>query len=89
VTPIDGQYVHARYTFFVALDPATGEKSRMGVGFARDFCKQIEQDIPIWEAKIYRDKPALARGETAITEFRNWAKRSYVDAGRSSEWYVV
>ena len=80
VTPIDGEYVDARYTFFVSLDPETGEKSRMGMGFVRDFCKQIEQDIPIWEAKIYRDRPALARGESAITEFRNWANRSYAVA---------
>jgi phenylpropionate dioxygenase-like ring-hydroxylating dioxygenase large terminal subunit len=77
VTPIDGILVDARYTFFVSLDPETGEKTRLGMGFARDFCKQIEQDIPIWEAKIYRDKPALARGERAITEFRNWAEQSY------------
>ena len=81
MTPIDGEYVDARYTFFVALDPETGEKTRMGMGFARDFCKQIEQDIPIWEAKIYRDKPALARGESAITEFRNWAELSYAGLG--------
>lgn len=80
VTPIDGEFVDARYTFFVALDPETGEKTRMGMGFARDFCKQIEQDIPIWEAKIYRDRPALARGESAITEFRNWAERSYAES---------
>jgi hypothetical protein len=80
VTPIDGELVDARYTFFVSLDPDTGEKTRMGMGFARDFCKQIEQDIPIWEAKIYRDKPALARGESAITEFRNWAERSYAES---------
>jgi hypothetical protein len=67
------------YTFFVALDPETGEKF-MGMGFARDFCKQIEQDIPMWEAKIYRDRPALARGESAITEFRNWAEQSCAES---------
>ncbi|EHB45739.1 Rieske (2Fe-2S) iron-sulfur domain protein [Mycolicibacterium rhodesiae JS60] len=77
VTPIDGEYVDARYTFFVALDPETGERTRMGMGFARDFCKQIEQDIPIWEAKLYRERPALATGESAITEFRSWAAQSY------------
>lgn len=77
VTPIDGEYVEARYTFFVAVDPTTGEMTRMGLGFARDFCKQIEQDIPIWENKIYRDRPALARGEAAIIKFRNWAEQSY------------
>ena len=79
VTPIDGEYVEARYTFFVAVEPETGEMTRMGVGFARDFCKQIEQDIPIWENKIYRDRPKLAQGEAAIMEFRNWAQLSYDD----------
>ena len=61
-------------------DPQTDEMTRMGLGFARDFCKQIEQDIPIWENKIYRDRPQLARGEGAITEFRAWARQSYKEA---------
>jgi len=77
VTPIDGEMVDARYTFFVQLDPKSGEMSRMGLGFARDFCKQIEQDIPIWENKVYRGKPQLAAGEQAITTFRAWATESY------------
>jgi hypothetical protein len=72
--------VDARYTFFVQTDPDSGEMTRMGLGFARDFCKQIEQDIPIWENKIYRDRPQLARGEGAITEFRAWARQSYEEA---------
>jgi nitrite reductase/ring-hydroxylating ferredoxin subunit len=72
--------VDARYTFFVHADPQTGEMTRMGLGFARDFCNQIEQDIPIWENKIYRDRPQLARGEGAITEFRAWARQSYEEA---------
>jgi hypothetical protein len=58
----------------------SSEVTRMGLGFARDFCKQIEQDIPIWENKIYRDRPQLARGEGAITEFRAWARQSYEEA---------
>jgi hypothetical protein len=61
-------------------DTRTGEMTRIRVGFARDFCKQIEQDIPIWESKIYRDRPQLARGEGAITEFRAWARQSYEEA---------
>ncbi len=80
VTPIDGEFVDARYTFFVQVDQRSGEMSRMGLGFARDFCKQIEQDIPIWENKIYRDRPQLARGEGAINEFRTWARHSYEEA---------
>jgi hypothetical protein len=37
----------------------------------------IEQDIPIWANKIFRDRPQLARGEYATTEFRAWARQSY------------
>jgi hypothetical protein len=32
------------------------------------------------ENKIYRDRPPLARGESAITEFRAWARQSYEEA---------
>jgi hypothetical protein len=35
---------------------------------------------PIWENKIYRDRPQLARGEGAITEFRAWARQSSEEA---------
>ena len=77
VTPVDGDLVEARYTFFVALDPRSGDMSRMGLGFARDFCEQIEQDIPIWEHKLYRERPQLANGESAIMTFRSWAEASY------------
>ena len=70
----------ARYTFFVQTNPDSGEMSRMGLGFARDFCKQIEQDIPIWENKIYRERPQLARGESAISKFRAWAWQSCLEA---------
>jgi hypothetical protein len=80
VTPIDGEFVDARYTFFVQTDQESGEMTRMGLGFARDFCRQIEQDIPIWENKIYRDRPQLARGEGAINDFRAWARHSYEEA---------
>lgn len=85
VTPIDGEYVDARYTFFVAVDRDSGEMTTMGKGFVRDFCQQIEQDIPIWESKIYRDQPALARGEAAILKFRSWAEQSYATAAHSSD----
>jgi hypothetical protein len=36
--------------------------------------------LGLWQSKIYRDRPQLARGEGAITEFRVWARRSYEEA---------
>jgi phenylpropionate dioxygenase-like ring-hydroxylating dioxygenase large terminal subunit len=76
-TPIDEHTVEARYTFLVLRDEETGEMSRIGVGMMRDFIKQIQQDIPIWENKVYRAKPQLARGEQAIITFRKWATTCY------------
>jgi phenylpropionate dioxygenase-like ring-hydroxylating dioxygenase large terminal subunit len=75
-TPIDGERVDARYTFLVQRDD-TGQMSRLGLGMMKDFLKQIGQDIPIWENKIYRAKPQLASGESAVTTFRKWAQRAY------------
>ena len=78
-TPVDGEYVDARYTFLVQRDRGggAGGMSRLGVGMMKDFMKQITQDIPIWENKIYRRKPQLASGEGAVTNFRDWAQQSY------------
>jgi hypothetical protein len=41
------------------------------------YSREVEQDIPIW---AYRDRPQLARGDVAITEFRAWAWQSYEEA---------
>lgn len=85
-TPVDGDVVDVRYTFLVQRDSETNEMSRLGVGMMRDFLKQIRQDIPIWESKVYRAKPQLARGEGAVMEFRKWAQRSYPDVVRDPEF---
>lgn len=63
VTPIDGEYVEARYTFFVAVEPETGEMTRMGMGFARDFCKQIGQDIPSGRTRFTATGPNWLRAK--------------------------
>lgn len=90
VTPVDGEHVDARYTFLAPRDPESGEISRLGRGFIRDFMRQITQDIPIWEHKVYRERPSLAKGEGPIMEFRRWARRFYCPdgdrpAGREAE----
>ena len=38
----------------------------------------------IGKNKIYRDRPLLARGEGAITEFRAWARQSYESANQEA-----
>ena len=47
-------------------------------------CKQIEQDIPIWENKIYVHPPVLVDGDGPIGLFRRWAKQFYAGAPEAS-----
>lgn len=37
--------------------------------------KVIDQDVPIWESKVYRSRPPLTEGEQPIMQFRRWARQ--------------
>lgn len=79
VTPVDGEQVEARYLFLLPRDPEGDGPSRYGLGLTKDFIKQIQQDIPIWEHKCYRDRPGLAAGEADLMRYRRWAGQFYPD----------
>ncbi len=40
-------------------------------------CIEVEQDIPVWENKIYVEPPALAKGDGPIAAYRSWARQFY------------
>ena len=53
---------------------------RVGEAFAKEVNRQLrEEDAPIWEAKIYREKPYLCDGDGPFMRFRRWAKQFYVE----------
>ena len=37
----------------------------------------IDQDVPIWENKIYRARPLLSETDGPIMKYRNWARQFY------------
>ena len=39
--------------------------------------RTIDQDVPIWENKVYRNRPLLSDGDGPIIRYRNWAKQFY------------
>jgi len=59
-----------------ARDP---QIDRIGHAFAKEVNRQLQQDQPIWEAKIYREKPSLCDGDGPFVRFRSWAKQFYAD----------
>lgn len=44
----------------------------------REVGHTIDQDVPIWENKLYRARPRLSRADGPIMQFRKWAQQFYV-----------
>jgi len=45
----------------------------------RDAKEDYARDIPIWEKKIYLERPLLARGDGPIMKLRAWAQQFYAE----------
>ena len=39
--------------------------------------EEFYRDIPVWEAKVYRQRPLLCHIEGDIVRIRNWAQQFY------------
>src|SRR4051794_12309092 len=72
-TPIDQENVHVRWTF--STPASLGDEAVSGISQA--FLAGVSQDIPIWENKIYQERPVLAKEEKGILQHREWAKQFY------------
>ena len=77
VTPVDEEHIELRGVVNVGkLD--TPEATRAyAEGLAQEVFRQWEADVPIWEHKVYRAKPALNDYETAVATFRRWYSQFY------------
>ena len=72
-TPIDEESVHVRWVFTAPRANGPDAAAEAADGFLAG----VSQDIPIWENKIYRDRPVLTRSERPILEHRRWARQFY------------
>ncbi len=78
-TPIDDETCEVNFAF--AQQKVNGETPQGGVHDAliADIRKQLEEDKPIWENKVYRALPILCDGDGPIFKFRKWMNQFYVD----------
>ncbi len=81
VTPVDEENVHIRWVF---IFPKSMEK--FSPRMISEFVKQVGEDVPIWENKVYVEKPLLIKGDGPIIEFRHWAKQFYGEEVPASAW---
>jgi phenylpropionate dioxygenase-like ring-hydroxylating dioxygenase large terminal subunit len=88
-TPIDPRRVAFR--FGVALRVGGSDRSvararlllswLLTHGLGPAFRHDLRQDFPIWEHKVYVERPRLAQGDGPIAAYRRWAAQFYTAAG--------
>jgi phenylpropionate dioxygenase-like ring-hydroxylating dioxygenase large terminal subunit len=81
VTPVDEEHVHIRWVF--TTPRSMGEFSAKMI---QTFVSALAEDVPIWENKIYVEKPLLIKGDGPIIEFRHWAKQFYGEGVPTRPW---
>jgi hypothetical protein len=76
-TPIDDE--HCELTLSVLIrDPETGPGlSAQGRAHVEALFAQVDQDVPIFEHKVYRAKPPLVEDDGPLPVLRRWAQQFY------------
>ena len=78
LTPIDREYLEVDLVFTMKKlvnKPLT--HLFIAPWLMRGIGKNLEQDIPIWENKIFQTHPLLCDGDGPISQYRRWAKQFY------------
>jgi 3-Ketosteroid 9alpha-hydroxylase C-terminal domain len=76
-TPVDDEITEISLHFsMVALDD---EAATEAIAKLNDDVTnaQFTQDVPIWENKIYRERPPLTRVDGPIAQYRRWFRQFY------------
>ena len=82
-TPVDERTIDARFSFSVCRAKGLRPDEGAGKAFIGEAIRQMEQDIPIWENKVFAERPVLCDGDGPIRHFRSWAKQFYAGDPRS------
>lgn len=77
ITPIDEETVDLRVLYLVDEGEGATELSAGASAMLEAVARTIADDVPIWEHKVYRAKPALVPGDGPIQTLRQWARRFY------------
>lgn len=76
VTPINDEQTHLRFMFTQPADQ-TELRQVMADALRDNVTSQVQQDIPIWNNKAYRESPVLCDGDGPIAKHRKWFSQFY------------
>ena len=77
--PIDDETTVNRFTFTCRNPDGDPRTARIADSFVAEVSRQFEQDVPIWENKIYRERPHVVESEQGIPPFRRWYRQFYAE----------
>lgn len=78
-TPTGPGSCELRYSFVVRRTGDAESTSRLGEAFIREIHERTAEDVEVWEAKAYVTRPALAKGDGPIMQYRRWCEQFYAD----------
>jgi 3-ketosteroid 9alpha-monooxygenase subunit A len=77
-TPIDENSLDLRLAVTIKVVGGDREKTQGWVGaYVKNLKDGFEDDIRIWENKVFREKPLLSDGDGPIGQLRRWYKQFY------------
>ncbi len=76
MTPITPARMKLCFTFAKRLDTPARFKPLVD-GLIAEVVRQVGQDIPIWENKVFREAPILCDGDGPIAKYRRWFSQFY------------
>jgi 3-ketosteroid 9alpha-monooxygenase subunit A len=79
VTPIDDQSLELRFLFTQPKLLDEGKKM-LAEGVKYNLIDQVQNDIPIWEHKVYLESPTLCDGDGPIHQYRKWFRQFYAES---------
>jgi len=81
-TPIDEETTVLRWSMGVSENIA--DEDDLGPSLLYGFKTGVDDDIPIWREKVYRENPVLCDGDGPINKHRKWTQQFYdMSAGAS------
>jgi 3-ketosteroid 9alpha-monooxygenase subunit A len=80
-TPIDDELTEVDLCFSMKQLP--DERATESISALNDWItnEQFAQDVPIWENKIYRDRPMITSMDGPVAKYRRWFRQFYADIG--------
>jgi nitrite reductase/ring-hydroxylating ferredoxin subunit len=77
-TPVEADTTKITFSILTrGCDEADPETAAALAAFTEDQVRTFEQDFPIWEHKVYWERPLLCEADGPIHEFRTWARQFY------------